>query len=147
MKMLAQLDGRARGKFGQFLNSLDAALGGTQYAVLEGRRAPAVQEAYYAQGRKPLAGVNALRGAAGLYLLRGERDNYIITWTLKSRHIDGLALDAVPVNGAGDPVWDLAHFRKAFETIRDCGRAAGLECGADWPAPQTDWPHYEIKGL
>jgi peptidoglycan L-alanyl-D-glutamate endopeptidase CwlK len=143
--MLAELDGRAQPRFEQFLNRLDEALGETQYVVFEGRRSAAVQEAYYAQGRKPLEEVNALRKLAGLYLLRSEQDNYTITWTLKSRHLEGLAMDVLPVNGDGSPTWDLAHFRIKFETIRGCGRAVGLECGADWP--QTDWPHYEIRGI
>ena len=145
-RMIEELDLRAQPVFEQFLNSLDKELGGDQYVVFEGRRSTAVQEAYYAQGRNTLEAVNALRKKAGLYLLRSERDNYQITWTLKSKHIEGLAMDVLPVNGAGNPTWDLGHFRKFFEIIRDCGRYAGLECGADWPDPQKDWPHYQLKG-
>jgi peptidoglycan L-alanyl-D-glutamate endopeptidase CwlK len=141
--MLAELDGGARPPFERFLNLLDETLGESRYTVFEGRRSAVVQEAYYAQGRKPLEEVNALRASAGLYLLRSERDNYVITWTLKSRHIEGLAMDVLPADGAGNPTWDLAHFREAFGVIRDCGREAGLVCGADWP--EADWPHYEIK--
>jgi peptidoglycan L-alanyl-D-glutamate endopeptidase CwlK len=142
VKKLEGLSPAAQPVFREFLNLLDAELGDDRYAVFEGRRTAAVQEAYYAQGREPLESVNKKRAAAGLYLLRGERDNYVITWTLKSKHIDGLAVDAVPVDGAGNPTWDLAHYRKAFEAIRGCGKKAGLTCGADWPTP--DWPHYEI---
>lgn len=69
----------------------------------------------------------------------------MITWSIKSKHIDGLAMDVVPVDGAGNPTWDLAHFFKTFQKIRDCGFAAGLICGADWPVPKTDWPHYELR--
>jgi hypothetical protein len=99
----------------------------------------------HAQGREPLVAVNAKRAEAGLYLLRGDADNYQITWTLKSRHIDGLAMDVLPVDGRGNPTWDLSHYRQQFTAISKCARDAGLECGADWPAPKTDWPHYEIK--
>jgi len=141
--MLADLDDRARPKFGAFINNLDAALGADQYIVFEGRRAAAVQEAYYAQGRETLESVNGKRKKAGLYLLRSEKDNYIITWTLKSKHIDGLAMDVVPVDGAGKPTWDLAHYQRQFDIIRDCGIKSGLVCGADWP--QKDWPHYEVN--
>jgi hypothetical protein len=144
--MLAELDKRAQENFTYFITCLDANLGENQYIVFEGRRSVRVQEAYYVQGRKPLAEVNDLRKIAGLYLLRSEKDNYIITWTLKSKHIEGLAMDVLPVDGAGNPTWDLAHYRDAFEKIRFCGRGAGLVCGADWPSPQTDWPHYEIRG-
>jgi len=143
-RMLAGLEPSVRPKFEEFLERLDKALGDELYVVYESRRSALVQEAYYAQGRKPLDEVNALRRDVGLFELRGEKDNYKITWTLKSKHIDGLAMDVVPVDGAGNPTWDTAHYRKAFEAIRDSGFAAGLICGADWPAPETDWPHFEV---
>jgi len=98
--------------------------------------------AYYAQGRKPLDEVNELRKKAGLYLLRSEKDNKDpIMQTLVSKHMAGLAMDVVPLDGGGKPTWDLGHYEKQFKTIRDCGRAAGLVCGADWK--WADWPHYE----
>lgn len=143
-RMLLELAPAAKPCFEKFLQKLDETLGEKQYIVFEGRRTKQVQEAYYAQGRKSLIEVNRIRKAAGLYQLRSEKDNYEITWTLKSKHIDGLAMDILPVDGAGNPTWDLAHFRDFFLQIRDCGRNAGLECGADWKAPQTDWPHYQI---
>ena len=143
-RMLGELDSRARPVFEDFLKRLDEALGDDQYIVFEGRRSILVQEAYFAQGRKPLEEVNRLRGLAGLWLLRSENDNKRqITWTMKSKHIDGLAMDVLPVDGRGNPTWDLAHLLKQFETIRDCGKAAGLICGADWSP--ADWPHYEIR--
>ena len=130
--------------FENFLKRLDAVMGDDQYIVFEGRRKTAVQEAYFAQGRELLDDVNRKRSSCGLYLLRNDKDNYIITWTLKSKHIEGFAMDVLPVTGAGQPTWDLAHYRNKFEAIRECGRASGLNCGADW-FPNTDWPHYEIK--
>jgi hypothetical protein len=143
--MLAELSMRAQTAFEGFLARLDGALGEELYIVFEGRRSTKVQEAYCAQGRAALEEVNGLRKLAGLYLLRSEKDNYKITQTLKSKHLDGLAVDVLPADGAGNPSWDLAHFRDFFTAIRDCGRNTGLVCGADWPAPQTDWPHYEIR--
>jgi len=144
-KMLADLDERAQAVFEEFLNKIDVELGDDQYIVFEGRRTNEVQEAYYAQGREPLENVNKKRAAAGLYLLRSEKDNYPVTWTLKSKHIDGLAMDVLPVDGAGNPTWDLAHYWNAFVKIRDCAKFIGLICGADWPKPHTDWPHYEVN--
>jgi len=144
IRMLDELHPTAKPIFHDFLDRLDTVLGDDRYIVFEGRRKEAVQEAYYAQGRESLIEVNSKRAAAGLYLLRSEKDNYIITRTLKSKHIDGLAMDVLPVDGAGNPTWDLAHFLKTYQEIRDCGRAAGLICGADWQ--QADWPHYEIDG-
>jgi hypothetical protein len=146
-RMLDSLDPLARPCFETFVGFLEDALGEDGYVAYEARRSVRVQEAYYAQGRKGLEEVNALRKLAGLYQLRSERDNYKITWTVKSRHIDGSAMDVVPADGAGNPTWDLAHYRDAFEAIRDCGRRAGLICGADWPEPQADWPHYEATAV
>lgn len=142
-KMLADLDERAQPMFKDFLSRVDVALGEDQYIVFEGRRTAAVQEAYYAQGRKLLKEVNELRRHAGLYLLRNENDNYVITWTLKSKHIDGLAMDVLPVDGAGNPTWDTAHFKRQFNSILLCGKASRLVCGADWTP--ADWPHYEVN--
>ena len=76
-------------------------------------------------------------------MLQSEKDNYVITWTLFSKHVAGLAMDVLPVDGRGNQTWDIAHYRKFFETIKDCGKQAGLVCGADWSTP--DWPHYEIR--
>jgi len=142
-KMLAELDPVAQPVFEKFLDLLDSQLGEDKYIVFEGRRKKEVQQAYFAQGRELLEEVNSKRKLAGLYLLQSERDNYVITWTLMSKHIDGFAMDVLPVDGRGNPTWDMAHYRKFFEIIRDCGKQAGLICGADWPTP--DWPHYEIR--
>jgi len=144
--MLAELDSWAQFIFRGFLERLDDVLGENQYIVFEGRRTIETQEAYYAQGRKSLDEVNAQRKRAGLYPLRSDADNYCITWTLRSKHLEGLAMDVLPADGAGRPTWDITHYRRVFEAIRDCGREARLECGADWPPPQTDWPHYQTKG-
>ena len=140
---LNELSPDAQPVFREFLNLLDAELGEDRYVVFEARRTAAVQQAYYAQGRESLEEVNKKRAAAGLYLLRSEGDNYKITWTLQSKHIDGLAMDVLPTAGGwGNPTWDLANYRETFETIRRCGKKAGLTCGADWDPP--DWPHYQI---
>ena len=142
VKKLEGLSSVAQPVFKEFLNLLDAELGEDRYIVYEGRRTVAVQEAYYAQGRESLEDVNKKRSAAGLFSLQSERDNYPITQTLRSKHIDGLAMDVVPVDGKGNPTWDLAHYYKFFAVIKDCGKKVGLTCGADWNPP--DWPHYQI---
>ena len=146
VKMLLELSPAAQPSFSAMLEALDRKLGEDRYIVFEGKRSVQVQEAYYAQGRDSLEQVNFLRGTAGLYLLKSDRENYLITWTLKSKHIDGLAMDILPMDGQGNPTWDLAHYRERFGVIRECGLAAGLICGADWSDPYTDWPHYEFWG-
>jgi hypothetical protein len=124
---------------------LDGSLGDGAYIVFEGLRSEKVQKAYFAQGRASLETVNEARKEAGLYLLSSEKQNYKITWTMESKHLEGLAMDILPATPDGQPTWDLAHYRKQFELIRDAGRAAGLVCGADWPEAQRDWPHYEVR--
>ena len=145
IRMLRELDKRAQPVFEQFLNLVDENLGETQYNLFEGRRSVATQRAYFAQGRESFEEVNRLRAAAGLWLYTNPNAQLrIITWTMQSKHIDGLAIDVLPVDGRGNPTWDLAHFRREFEIIRNCGRSVGLICGADWAAT-PDWPHYEIR--
>jgi len=147
-KILSELDPMAIPRFNEFIKKLDKELGDDKYIIFEGLRKIEVQEAYYAQGREPVEKVNKLRKKAGLWLLRTHDDNgnlinhKIITWTLQSKHIDGFAMDVLPVDGSGNPTWDLAHYYNYFKIIRDCGRAVGLICGASWNPP--DWPHYEI---
>jgi peptidoglycan L-alanyl-D-glutamate endopeptidase CwlK len=123
---------------------LDEQLDDKHYIVFEGLRTKAVQEAYYAQGREILSEVNRRRAEASLYLLHLERDNRIITWTLKSKHLEGLACDILPLTPQGTPTWDLAHYRAQFETIRGTAHKCGPECGADWQG-QEDWPHYQVR--
>lgn len=144
-KMIGELDKRAQFAFSRMCEILDKTLGEEGYYVFEGLRTQAVQEAYYAQGRESLTEVNKKREAAGLYLLKTDKQNYKITWTLKSKHLEGKAMDILPLDARGNPTWDLAHFRSQFEIIRDAGRSAGLECGADWDEAHKDWPHYQVK--
>jgi hypothetical protein len=143
-RMLAELNPRAQPIFDEFILRLDKVLGDNRYIVYEGLRRMLVQEAYFAQGRQSLSAVNALRKQVGLYQLVSDAQNYIITWTMKSKHIEGLAMDITPMNGAGDATWDLGHYWDTFVKIRDIGKSVGLVCGADWQPP--DWPHYEIQG-
>jgi hypothetical protein len=144
-KMIALLKPEARQRFTAMCETLDQSLGDDAYIIFEGVRTERIQAAYFAQGRGSLETVNKARKDAGLYLLTSEKQNYKITWTMKSKHLEGLAMDILPVKPDKEPTWDLAHYRRQFELIRDAGRSAGLVCGADWPEAQRDWPHYEVK--
>jgi peptidoglycan L-alanyl-D-glutamate endopeptidase CwlK len=144
-EMIALLKPEGQQYFTAMCGTLDQTLGDDAYIIFEGVRTEKVQAAYFAQGREPLEAVNRARKDAGLYLLTSEKQNYKITWTMKSRHREGLAMDILPTQPNGGPTWDLAHYRRQFELIRDAGREAGLVCGADWPEAQRDWPHYEVK--
>jgi hypothetical protein len=143
--MITLLKPNAQQRFTAMCRTLDETLGDDAYIIFEGVRIEMVQAAYFVQGRETLEVVNRARKDAGLYLLTSEKQNYKITWTMKSKHLERLAMDILPTTPKGEPTWDLAHYRRQFELIRDAGRAAGLVCGADWPEAQRDWPHYEVK--
>ena len=140
----------ARPYFDLFLRKLDAE--GLRYSVLETLRSPEVQAAYYAQGRKPLEEINALRKRAGLYPLTEVEGKRIVTKTMRSVHLTGKAADIAPVMGGKIP-WnirsrEIAGLWLAFGRL---GREAGLEWGGSWPPLDVygigwDAPHYQLSG-
>ena len=101
--------------------------------VVEGRRTKARQADLYAQGR--------------------TKPGKVVTWTLKSKHIDGLAVDLAPMKGSAIDWSDL----KKFDAINKAMQAAALALkvkirwGADWDqdgkireAGEIDSPHWEL---
>lgn len=126
-----------------FLQALKAER--VEAAVIETLRLPSTQEAYYVQGRKPLAYVNELRKKAGLYELTEKENRSIVTKTLQSRHFGGNAVDiALVKNGR---VWWAAP-QDVWERMGKIGE----ECGLDWCAGGYgqvwgrgwDNPHFEL---
>lgn len=108
-------------------------LSGVEFMVVEGLRTKQRQQQLYAQGRTT----------------KGQ----IVTWTLNSKHIDGLAVDLAPVvNGKID--W--SDTKKFDEIARAMFLAAAetktpLRWGADWnrngvarERKETDSPHFEL---
>jgi peptidoglycan L-alanyl-D-glutamate endopeptidase CwlK len=147
LSKLDLLNRDVRSYFENFLNKLER--NGYQYSVVETLRTQAVQEAYYAQGRKPLAEINKLRKKAGLYLLGKDEGKRIVTQTMQSVHLTGRAADIVPVVDGKIP-WNItaetAGLWKAFGLL---GKEAGLEWGGLWPPFNRfgigwDAPHYQI---
>lgn len=121
-----------------------------KYKILETRRSPAVQEAYYAQGRENYARVCSLRDLAGLPKISEADAQRIITWTKKSRHIDGMAIDIVPIIDGKIP-WNVkdAETAEAWFRIGRIGEFYGLEWGGRWSPFDKfkigrDGPHYEL---
>lgn len=104
------------------------------------------QQALYAQGRKSLIEVNAIRKAAQMPPLPEYENEYTVTncdgVTNRSNHQSGRALDVVPlVNGV--PAWpDRGH--GYWQPIADVMKAHGFEWGGDW-AEFQDLPHYQLK--
>jgi peptidoglycan L-alanyl-D-glutamate endopeptidase CwlK len=91
---------------------------GLTFRVTSGNRTQAEQAALYAQGRTA----------------RGPR----VTWTLKSRHIGGRAIDLTLFSGK-NPVWESKHYDRAGEV----GKQLGLVWGGDWKRTK-DLPHFEL---
>jgi hypothetical protein len=132
-----------------------------------------VQEAYYAQGRQPLAAVNKLRQAAGLYLLTAAENKKKITNAKpgQSNHnrYPSPALDvrmrllASPKPGAKPApagiTWDNKYFIEfggymiaAYRRLKAAGKVRKkLRWGHDWNGDGIenesfyDDPHYEVN--
>ncbi|MDR0878951.1 MAG: M15 family metallopeptidase [Treponema sp.] len=116
--------------------------------VIETLRTAGTQAAYYAQGRRPLAEVNALRQKAGLYQLTEKENLKKVTDATHSVHQDGGAIDLCPeIPGKADWPWWNAPMEK-WEEIGLRGEEFGLDwCaggyGKLW-AKGWDNPHFEM---
>jgi peptidoglycan L-alanyl-D-glutamate endopeptidase CwlK len=92
---------------------------GLTFKVIQGRRTPAEQAALYAKGRTA----------------PGPK----VTWTLKSRHLTGRAIDLALFSGK-NVVWESKHYTRAGEI----GEQLGLVWGGRWKGGKTDKPHFEL---
>lgn len=108
-------------------------------AISETKRSLAIQMAYYSRGRMDVADVKRMYAAAGLYSISDEEARKKNTWTLSSKHLEGKAIDFVPVKD-GKLWWNapLAVWVKMGLIGEECG----LMWGGRWP--QQDLPHFEI---
>ncbi|MFA3778643.1 M15 family metallopeptidase [Yersinia sp. 1652 StPb PI] len=104
-------------------------LSAVDFTVIEGVRTVARQEQLYAQGR--------------------TAPGKIVTWTMRSKHIDGNAVDLLPVTG-----WDnLSYFKAVSKAMFQAASELGVKItwGADWNGNgiqekgETDSPHFEIS--
>lgn len=68
------------------------------------------------------------------------------TWTLKSKHLDGLAIDVVAFVG-GSPSWEFEHYQQIAEAFKRAAAELGYQItwGGDW-ATVKDGPHFELVG-
>jgi peptidoglycan L-alanyl-D-glutamate endopeptidase CwlK len=140
------LNAVVRRYFEDFIGKLEQQ--GLRYSVVETLRTQEVQEAYYAQGRKSLAEINELRKKAGLYLLGEAEGKRIVTKTMQSIHLLGLAADIVPVVDGKIP-WNITlDNAELWRTFGVLGKEAGLEWGGLWTPLDKfgigwDAPHYQ----
>lgn len=127
------------------LAELDAQ--GVPYVVTSTLRTTAEQVALAAQGNKSLSEVNGLRVFAGMRPITDAENKYTVTHAdgviLKSRHQSGRALDVVPRNERGWPVWPQANDPR-WQQISKAFKRMGFTWGGDWASFQ-DLPHYEIS--
>ncbi|QQO10329.1 M15 family metallopeptidase [Breznakiella homolactica] len=113
--------------------------------IIETLRRLEVQEAYYAQGRKPLETVNELRKKAGLWAITESENSRTVTNTMKSRHMEGNAVDICPMkNGkpwwnAPDEVWEEIGILAETFGLDWCAGGYGQTWGKGW-----DNPHFEL---
>lgn len=100
------------------------------FTVLEGVRTIARQKELYAQGR--------------------TAPGKIVTWTMKSKHIDGLAVDLVPFPVDWNDVGKfMAISRAMFAAASELG--VNIRWGANWDGDdkpfekgEYDSPHFEL---
>lgn len=113
-------------------------LGFDGVGIVETKRSLPVQMAYYARGRMAVADVKAMYAAAGLYNITTEEAEKKNTWTLKSNHLSGHAVDFCPIkNGKYDWNVDVS----IWEELGKIGESCGLKWGGRWT--QKDYPHFE----
>ncbi len=114
-------------------------------AVIETLRTIEVQTAYYAQGRKPLDEVNALRRKAGLWEITEAANKKTITNTMASNHLKGKAIDIAPMKdglvwwAAPQQVWEEIGLLAETFGLDWCAGGYGAVWGKGW-----DNPHFEL---
>jgi peptidoglycan L-alanyl-D-glutamate endopeptidase CwlK len=93
------------------------------FQIVQGNRTAAQQRAIYAQGR--------------------TKPGPIVTWTLKSKHIGGNAIDFACLVG-GRISWQPTHYPAVVRAFKLAAKELKVKiiCGADWK--KRDWGHIEL---
>jgi len=132
---LQSLDQRAASKLSLAL--IDMENQKIPYFISEARRTLLTQCLYALQGRLggdiSQAELEWACKEAGIRPPGAQR----ITWTLKSNHLSGLAVDIVPLID-GKPDWGNQDMR-----IVEIMKKYGFTWGGDWEKP--DKPHFELR--
>jgi hypothetical protein len=114
---------------------------GHRLHIFETLRTVETQNAYYAQGRLPLAEVNGLRAKAGIRPISAGENKYKITYAqatnellYKSKngrcHGNGTAFDVVPITADGKLLWSSPS--DVWFAIGEIGELCGLVWGGRW---------------
>jgi peptidoglycan L-alanyl-D-glutamate endopeptidase CwlK len=148
-RSLKDLTPLTREKCLAFLDACEEA--GIKVMIQETLRDYETQEAYYAQGRKPLEYVNLLRKKAGLWAITAAENKRKITWTMNSRHFSGTAFD-VSLKKEGRATWSLKEDMNDneiadYDEIGPIGESVGLTWGGRFKdkkgKPRPDRPHFQ----
>lgn len=123
-RKIADLDERLQSLAVEFTQRMSEA--GIPFIFTCTRRSQAEQDALYAQGR--------------------TAPGKIVTWTRKSKHIDGLAFD-IAILQDNKPVWELKvdvdnDGVPDYEQAGAIGESLGLVWGGRWKSP--DYPHFQL---
>jgi hypothetical protein len=94
------------------------------FQIVQGARTQAEQNSIYAQGR--------------------TKPGKIVTWTKKSRHIGGNAVDFAALVG-GKISWDTKYYPAIVDAFKQAARElkVGIEAGFDWKT--RDWGHIQLS--
>lgn len=114
-------------------------LGVEKVAISETKRNLVVQMAYYSRGRMSIPDVKKMYEAAGLYTPTDTECQTQNTQTLKSKHIEGKAIDFVPVKD-GKLWWNAPV--EVWNIMGNLGKEYGFKWGGDWE--WKDYPHFEM---
>jgi hypothetical protein len=109
---------------------------GVLYFIVEGGRTLLTHCLYALQGRLGEIPQSDLEWACKEAGIRPP-GKQVITWTLRSSHLSGDAVDIVPLKG-GKPDWDSQD-----ERIVLAMKKQGFVWGGDWKPP--DLPHFERR--
>ena len=118
-----------------------------------GVRTGAEQNATFAQGRRPLAEINAMRGPLGMYLLGAAEAARPVTWSQAGQsphnYEPSFAFDVAFVKDR-KTLWTPALFTRFAKLLRAIDPQ--LTWGGDWnrdgkeDTVKSDKPHFEVYG-
>ena len=124
--------------------------GGLRPRLGETYRPANVQLAYHAQGRKPLAEINALRAAAGLAAIGTAEAGKVITNAMPGQSAHGFnparAFDVQMLKLNGEVDWSDAPYTSFAAYVKVAAEKlhVAVSQGAYWPR-FADFPHTELK--
>lgn len=124
--------------------------GGLRPRLGETYRPANVQLAYHAQGRQPLAAINALRAVAGLAPIGSVEAGRIITNAMPGQSAHGFnparAFDVQLVKPNGEVDWSDTVYSgfAAYVKVAAAKLNIAVSQGAYWPK-FADFPHTELK--